>query len=147
MTYRATEDSVAAIIDWQDGTNGDKIPLEPFIRQANILTNWLDSEDTDGELSNNTLIEIEVLLAAHFYQVHIDPPYQSKSTNGASGSYQGATGFSLQATHHGQTAMLLDSTALLTKRNLEAQTGKRKASTTWLGWQDHSEDPYADSST
>ena len=142
---RTTEDLVSAIIDWQDGTNGEEIPLEPFIRQGSLLTDWLDSVDTDNELSDAVLTEIETLLSAHFYQVHIDPSYQSKSTNGASGSFQGATSFSLQATHHGQSAMLLDSTGKLTKRNLEAQQGKRVATTTWIGWQDHSEDPYADS--
>lgn len=141
---RATQADVIKIVEWQDGTNGPMISLEPFINQAHILTDWLDSKDTDNELAEATLTAIEVQLAAHFYSVQRDPQYQSKSGAGASGSFQGATGYSLAATHFGQTAMLLDSTSLLTKRNLEAQGGKRISKTTWLGWQDHSEDPYSD---
>ena len=139
---RATQADVIKVVEWQDGTNGPMIQLEPFINQANILTNWLASKDTDSELDTDTLTAIEVQLAAHFYSVQRDPQYQSKAGAGASGSFQGATGYSLAATHFGQTAMLLDSTALLTKRNLEAQQGKRVSKTTWIGWQDHSEDPY-----
>jgi hypothetical protein len=142
MTIRASKADVIAIVEWQDGTNGPVIPLEPFIKQANIMVNWLDSQDTDNELDDDTLEAIEVQLAAHFYSVQRDPQYQSKSSATASGSFQGATGYSLQATHFGQNAMLLDVTSLLTKRNLEAQSGKRVSRTTWLGWQDHSEDPY-----
>ena len=139
---RATKEAVIGIVEWQDGTNGPLIPLEPFIDQAHVLTNWLESADVDSELSDELLTAIEVQLAAHFYSVQRDPKYQSKSAPGASGSFQGATGYSLQATHFGQNAMLLDVTGLLTKRNLEAQQGKRVSKTTWLGWQDHSEDPY-----
>lgn len=139
---RVTAEQVAEIVEWQDGSNGPVIPLTPFIQQAYLLTNWLHSVDTDNELDDDTLLEIEKQLAAHFYAVQRDPQYQFKATSGASGSFQGATGFSLQATHYGQTAMLLDVTAQLTKRNLEAQQGKRISKTTWMGWQDHSEDPY-----
>jgi hypothetical protein len=99
MTIRASKADVIAIVEWQDGTNGPVIPLEPFIKQANIMVNWLDSKDTDNELDDDTLEAIEVQLAAHFYSVQRDPQYQSKSAAGASGSFQGATGYSLQATH------------------------------------------------
>jgi hypothetical protein len=141
---RATKDAVIEVVEWQDGTISEEpaISLTPFIRQANILVDWLHSKDTDNELNDTALTAIEVQLAAHFYSVQRDPQLQSKSTDGASGSYQGATGFSLQATHYGQNAMLLDVTGNLTKRNIEAQQGKRVSVTTWLGWQDHSEDPY-----
>ena len=141
---RTTPTEVAKIVEWQDGigTDGPKIALEPFIHQAHLLTDWLDSADTDNELSEDTLTEIERQLAAHLYAVQRDPQYQSKSAAGASASFQGATSYSLQATHFGQTALLLDTTSLLTKRNLEAQSGKRISKTIWLGWQDHSEDPY-----
>lgn len=139
---RATQAEVTKVVEWQDGTNGPVISLDTFINQANILVNWLTSKDTDNELDTATLTAIEVQLAAHFYAVQRDPQYQSKAGAGASGSFQGATGYSLQATHFGQTALLLDVTGLLTKRNLEAQQGKRVSKTTWIGWQDHSEDPY-----
>ena len=141
---RATQADVIKVVEWQDGTNGPMISLEPFINQANILVDWLHAKDTDAELDTATLLAIEVQLAAHFYAAQRDPQYQSKSGASASGSFQGATGYSLAATHFGQTAMLLDSTSLLTKRNLEAQGGKRISKTIWLGWQDHAEDPYDD---
>ena len=140
---RATKEAVIGIVEWEDGSY-DKplIPLEPFINQAHVLTDWLESKDSKNELSDDLLTQIEVQLAAHFYAVQRDPQYQSESTSGASGSFQGQTGLSLQATHYGQTAMLFDVTGVLTKRNLEAQQGKRVSKTHWIGWQDHSEDPY-----
>lgn len=142
---RATQGDVAKIVEWQDGigTDGPKISLDPFIKQAHVLTNWLERDDKKNELDEDTLTEIEIQLAAHFYAVQRDPQYQSKSAAGASGSFQGQTGLSLQATHFGQTAMLLDVTANLTKRNLEAQQGKRVSRTTWIGHVDHSKDPYS----
>ena len=143
MTIRATQADVQAIIDWQDGTNGPIIPLSPFIRQANVLTNWLKGEDSKNELDEDTLTQIEVQLAAHFYSVQRDPQYQAKSTDGASGSFTGQTGMFLESTYYGQTAKLLDVTGKLAKRDLEAKQGKFKASTTWIGHHDHSEDPYA----
>jgi len=141
-TERATPKLVTEVVEWQDGTNGPAIPLKPFCRQGNVLTDWLASVDSSSELNAETLIEIAVQLAAHFYCVERDKRFQSKSTDGASASFEGQTGMALQATHYGQTAMLLDVTGKLTKRNLESQQGKRVATTIWLGWQDHSEDPY-----
>lgn len=142
MAFRVTQEDVDGILERRNGTNGTDIPLDPFIRQANVLTTWLDTADTSNELDEETLNAIELNLAAHFYCVQRDPRFQSKATGGASASFQGQTTISLQASHYGQTALLLDSTGKLTKRNLEAQQGKRVATVTWLGWQDHSEDPY-----
>ena len=135
---------VAEVVEWENGdiSANEEIPLHTFINQANLLVNWLHLKDTSNELDDPTLLAIEIQLAAHFYAVQRDPQFQSKSTDGASGSFQGATGYSLQATHYGQTALLLDTTGLLAKRNIEAQEGKRVTKTHWLGWQDHSEDPY-----
>ena len=142
MTARATQDAVREIIDWTDGTNGPIIPLAAFIRQAHIIANWLQSVDRKNELSEEMLTEIEVNLAAHFYSVQRDPQYQSKSTDGASGQFTGQTGFVLEATHYGQSALLIDVTGNLAKRSIEAREGKRPPSFHWIGWQDHSEDPY-----
>lgn len=144
MALRVSQEDVEEVLERQDDTNGVDIPLTPFIKQANVLTNWLQAQDSSNELDADTLTEIERQLTAHFYSVQRDPQYQSKATGGASGSFQGATGYSLQATHFGQTALLLDVTGRLTKRNLEAQQGKRVATVTWLGYQDHSEDPYTE---
>lgn len=146
MTVRATSAAVMEVVEVQDGTISEDsaISLTTFINQANLLTNWLDTKDTSNELSEDMLTAIEVQLAAHFYAVQRDLQYQSKSTDGASGSFQGATAFVLEATHYGQTAKLLDVTGQLAKRDIEAREGKRVSITTWIGWQDHSEDPYED---
>ncbi len=141
---RVTAEQVAEIVEWQDGSNGPVIPLTPFIQQAYLLTNWLHSVDTDNELDDDTLLEIEKNLAAHFYTTQRDFQYQSKSTSGASGSRTDAHSIGFEGTPHGLAALRLDVTANLTKRELEARYGKRISKTTWLGWQDHSEDPYDD---
>ncbi len=130
---RISSNDLVNIIEWQDGSNGPMIPLAPFIAQAHGLTNWLHKEDRRKELDEDALTQIETQLAAHFYSVQRDLPFQSKNTSGASGSFQGATGLSLQSTHYGQTALLLDVTSLLAKRNLEAQHGRRVSKTVWLG--------------
>ena len=96
MTIRVTAEQVAEIMEWQDGSSGPVVPLTPFITQANVMVNWLHSKDTDAELDDDTLLEIEKQLAAHFYAVQRDPQYQSKSTSGASGSFQG--GYRIQST-------------------------------------------------
>lgn len=127
MALRTSEALVKGILE----TDAD-IRLAPFIRMANALTDWLASQDTDSELTASLLLEIEGLLAAHFY-AHRDQLYNSKSTGGASGSFQGQTGMFLQATLYGQTAMVMDVTGKLTKRNLEAAEGKKVASADWLG--------------
>jgi hypothetical protein len=50
---------------------------------------------------------IERWLAAHFY-TRSDQAYRSKSTGGASASFQGSTAMSLDASYYGQTAVNID---------------------------------------
>jgi len=143
MAVRATAKAVTEVVEWQDGNNGQMIPLASFINQANIMTDWLESKDTDSELSVATLTAIEVQLAAHFYAVQRDSQYQSKATAGASGSRTDSHSIGFEGTPHGLTALRLDFTGNLIKRELESRQGKRVVSTTWLGHIDHSEDPYS----
>ena len=121
--------------------------LTPFIRTANVLTNWLADQDAalDNLLDAATLTEIETYLAAHFV-AHRDQQYSSKSTGGSSASFQGQTGMVLSATLYGQTAMMLDSTGMLAKRSADASSGvaKVRVSARWAGTP--SQSPLADGS-
>jgi len=127
MATRTTIQAVRDII----GTDED-LSITPFIRTANILTNWLDGQDTDNELDDDTLTEIETWLAAHFY-AHRDQLLASANTGASGGSFQGDTGKNLDSTLYGQTAMLLDTTGNLTRLSLGVEDGKKTASLTWAG--------------
>jgi hypothetical protein len=124
MAWRTTEEQVREIID-----TDVSLSIAPFIDQASALTDKVSAADTTGELGTDLLLMIEKNLAAHFYAFR-DPQYTSKSTGGASGSFQGQTGLGLNATYWGQTAMLLDVTGYLTELNMATRP---KASLTWLG--------------
>lgn len=128
---RTTDEKVREIIDTDPA-----LSLNPFISTANSLVTWLTSKDSSGLLSSDTLTLIETWLAAHFY-AHRDQLYQSKSTGGASGSFQGQTQMVLNSTTYGQTAMLLDVTNNLAALNQASLNGNRKnASLFWLGSED-----------
>lgn len=107
----------------------DSLSISPFIATATALTDWLVSQDSNGELSKSLLVQIETYLAAHFYS-HRDQLYQSKSHGGASGSFQGQSGMMLKSTQYGQTAIVLDVTGNLAKRD---EGRKQTAGAYWLG--------------
>jgi hypothetical protein len=82
-----------------------------------------------GSDSPNTMLElIERWLAAHFY-CHEDPLYNSKSTGGASGSFQrGSDEGGFGTTEYGKAAVHMDPTGSL------VILGKRQvAGALWLG--------------
>jgi len=109
----------------------NKPALDPFIKTANILVSQVALQV--GTPDAATLAEIECYLSAHFY-AHADQITQTKSTGGASGSFQGTTAMALNGTQYGQTAMLLDSSGYLAKRSKEVETGQRRVATcSWLG--------------
>ena len=101
-----------------------------FIRTAHALTNQLAKVDsTPGGiggvggmnlLSLELLTEIELQLSAHFYSLR-DQRYQSKSTGGASGSFQGQVGEGLASTDYGRNALALDVTGYLARINRGVQ--------------------------
>ncbi|MFA5376347.1 MAG: hypothetical protein WC455_11435 [Dehalococcoidia bacterium] len=134
MAARVTQAEVRDIVD-NDGTTD----MTPFITAANALTDRVDTLDTDGILSDALLKEIERHLAAHFYQ-SLDQGYQSKSTDGASGSFQGQYGMHLERTAYGQNAMTMDFTGTLAAIN----KGKPKASMLWLGLKQSEQTDYVD---
>lgn len=127
MTIRTTEDRVRAIIK-----SSVSIDVTPFMTPASLIVDRISTNDTDGVLSTTELGEIETWLAAHLYGLR-DAQYQSKSTGGASASFQGQTGLCLDLTWWGQTAKVLDTTGYLSRIDLEAKGGKRVASMVWLG--------------
>lgn len=113
--------------------------VSPFIRTAAALVSWLQSQDTEGLLTDELLEEIETYLAAHFY-AHSDQLFQSKSTGKASASFQGKTGMVLSSTQYGQTAMVLDVAGLLAQRSADAEKGTRRTMRAiWLGTDDETD--------
>ena len=128
MALRTNDSLVREIIE-----TDANLTLSGFIRAANGLTNWVASQDSDNELSSDDLQSIETWLAAHFY-AHRDQLYQSKSTDKASATFQGRTDMGLASTQYGQTAMMLDITGALTRRNSEMEKGGPAIiRTEWLG--------------
>lgn len=104
--------------------------LTPFIRRANALTDRVvvvAAASGRGTLTAGELLEIETLLAAHFYQAS-DPAYQSKSTTSSSATFLGSAGMRLERTRYGQDAMLMDWTGSLDALNKRAFAGAD-----WLG--------------
>lgn len=133
MAIRTTEILVKEVLE----NNYDgQTSLYPFMRAANLLTNRVEAcgirketPHTDAELR-----EIETWLSGHFY-AHHDQLYQSKSTSGASASFQGQTAMHLNSTQYGQAAMTIDTSGCLA----DIQTGLTPGSTRpvaggfWMG--------------
>lgn len=136
MVYRTDEDKVRSIVD-----NTATIDMTPFIRIANRLVSKVDTNDEDNLLDDGDLQELETWLAAHFY-AHRDQLLTSKSTSGASGSFQGQTGMFFSSTQYGQTALLLDVTGYLSALQQMAQNGRKKIQMIWLGSTESQSDDY-----
>lgn len=110
--------------------------LAPFIEAAaaivdDVVECALDKDITIGATRQEL---IERWLAAHFYAV-TDRPYQSKSTEGASATFQGQTAMYFEGSHYGQMAISLDPSGCLTDIQTDATspTGRSVASGFWLG--------------
>jgi len=127
LTWRVAEEDVQAILE-TDQDPDRRISLEPFIKGANVLTNRVSAGDEDGCMTADALFEVERYLAAHLYAAR-DQLYTSRSTGGASGSFQGQFGMRLDSTDYGQRAMLFDCTGVLQSIN----QGKSKATLAWVG--------------
>ena len=125
-----TEAAVIAILGDNYGLSNN---LTGHMVTAASLAAVVAEKDTDGVMSSTTLERIEAYLAAHFY-AHADQLYTSKSTDGASGSFQGQFGMVLMSTQYGQTACLLDETGYLAQKSKDAEMGARKKTDLiWLG--------------
>lgn len=116
------------------GSNYDTVAnpdLTYVIRSASVLTDQVAAcaVAKGVPLDDPSLLEIETNLAAHFY-ARQDQLYSSRSTGRASGSFQGQTGMSLNASQYGQTAMLFDPSGCLPAMN---KGSVKPARLGWLG--------------
>jgi hypothetical protein len=142
MAIRTTADNVKAIlVNHYDLSNSPD--LTAFIATANVLTDQVDACDTNNSLDATELELIERYLAAHFY-AHSDQIAKSRTTGDASISFQGTTGKGLDSTQYGQTAMLLDETGCLTRKNTQMIEGKKRATVTWMGKAKSAQTNYVD---
>jgi len=135
---RTTPNNVQAIL----GDNYDSnIDLMPFIETATALVDEVVNcaAAKNITISSALLEKIERWLAAHFY-AHADPLYQSRSTGGASASFQGQTGMGFESTVYGQTAMRLDPSGCLAYFNEFSEP----AQVLWLGKPPSEQIPYRD---
>lgn len=131
MAIRTISASVQAILGGHYDSDA-ATDLTPFIATANVLTDQVDACDTNNSLDSTELELIERYLSAHFY-AHSDQIAKSRTTGDASISFQGTTGKGLDSTQYGQTAMLLDETGCLTRKNTQMIEGKKRATVTWMG--------------
>lgn len=130
---RTTAEAVKALLT--PGGDYDLVnnpSLTPFIESATLIVNRISAAATAASKSLNADEKemIERWLAAHFY-VMSDQNYTSRSTAGASGSFQGQTGSYLEASKYGQMAISLDYSGML--YSLTSGPNRRTAKATWLG--------------
>jgi hypothetical protein len=128
---RTTADLVKGVLMDDYGARLDGTPpdLSPYIDTASLLVDRVVTCAAGKRLAL-TAAELELIerwLSAHAYAM-VDQPYASKSTGGASGSYQGRTDMMLEATKYGQMALALDWTGCLSAVSKQARAGAR-----WLG--------------
>ena len=105
------------------------VSLVPFIDAATDLVDSVaESAAGDGESLTTTRLElVERWLSAHFYHCS-DPVYQSRSTEGASGQFQGQSAMGFDGSRYGQMAIRLD-----TSGYLRALDKGSRPSFVWLG--------------
>jgi hypothetical protein len=112
MANRTNSRAVEGVLarDW-DG----KTSLIPYIQSANSMVNRVAqfAPNRGFALTRSELELIERWLAAHFYCCS-DQPFSQKTTDGASGTFQGKTAEEgLCGTKYGQMAVRLDVSGVL----------------------------------
>jgi len=134
MGFRAGEDDVKAIITVANQDElANLINLTAYIRTANKIVDKVSSNDTDSELTNDDLKEIETYLAAHFYTFR-DQQYASTKKGDAQDNYQGKTAMYFDSSFYGQTAKMIDVTGYLAGLQTSAENGgKITVNIDWLG--------------
>lgn len=140
MAVRIVDADVEGIVEVDSS-----IPLTPFITIANLLTDRVVTCATSrgSSLTDDEAKYIEAWLSAHFYSIR-DEGYTSKKTGDASATFKGQTGKSLDSTHYGQTAKLLDTSGCLAEISKDAEKGVTQASMTWLGKPPSEQTDYVD---
>ena len=130
---RTTQAKVAAVlVDSSLSSNGQgdydgTTDLLPYIEAASSIVDDLVDTDEDGVLTAAKLELIERWLSAYYYTI-MDPIYVSKSTEGASASFQ--------QRDYKQVAVNLDPTGML-----NAQLENQRAGGFWGG---RAQDQYDD---
>lgn len=130
MAIRTTSSDVIALMTPGGDYDTVNLPsLTGFIATANAVVNRVATCATAKgmALSTEELELIERWLSAHYY-VMSDQNYTSKTTDGASASFQGKTDMGVKASKYGQTALDLDYSGCLA-----AITTRAFASFSWLG--------------
>lgn len=137
MAWRTNEDDVRGIVN-----NDPNIAILPFIKAADVLVDYVSSQDSNSLLNANALEQIELWLAAHFYAIRDPQPAEGMvgGRDGASAVFQGKTDMRLESTQWGQQAMLLDLTGTLA----QLQRTKRRVSMSWLGLAPSEQTDYVD---
>lgn len=111
---RTSADAVKNIIE----TSLSDAVIEAYIASANIfVTDALGS----SSLSDDTLENIEMWVAAHFMAVTRERMAKKEGAGGAEIEYTGEYGVGLKSTSYGQMAILLDTTSTLSLLNLTAK--------------------------
>lgn len=120
MSIRTTALAVQKVL-MEDYATNEAPDLTPFMEAASSLVDDVIScaANKGKSLSASKLELLERWLSAHFYQ-QSDKGYSSKSTAGASASFQGQTAMRLESTQYGQMAMVLDSSGCLFNINSNA---------------------------
>lgn len=101
--------------DYGPAPDGSLPSLTTYISTASTIVDRVVSiaGDKGYTLTTTELELIERWLAAHAY-AQMDKPLASKSSGGASGSFQGQTAKGFESTLYGQMALRLDWTGALT---------------------------------
>ena len=109
--------------------SGSSPSLQPFIDSATlVISRVITCATTKGiTISTDEAEMIERYLAAHYFSF-ADQLYQSKATNGASGSFQGQTGKGIESSQYGMAALQIDPSGCLA-----AIAKGARASVTWGG--------------
>lgn len=130
---RTTSDNVKAILlPGRDYDTANAPSLAPFIDTASaIVDDVVTCLTRKGLTLSATRLElIERWLAAHVYQ-QSDQGYASRSTEGASASFQGQTAMYLEGTKYGQMALSLETNGCLAA--IASGKGNARARGFWLG--------------
>jgi len=131
MAVRTKEKDVIDLLGDNYGlkADGSAPVMRGFMLTANSLVNQMltcaSRKGVTVSVSDQEIIER--MLSAHMYMMS-DKAYQSRTTAGRSGTFQGQTGMRLEATDYGQQAMVVDPSGCLENINK-----RQKAGGAWLG--------------
>jgi hypothetical protein len=136
MSQRTTVAAVQGILGGNYGkVNGVLMNLQPFIDSATVIVDRVAvcAAKRHKTLGPAELELVERWLAAHAY-CHMDPIYMSKSTAGASASFQrGSGGEGFESTDYGKMAVRIDYSGCL------SAIGKRQVARGFAAGVEHHE--------